>query len=141
VTRFYTDLATAVAIGAEPTGNGFRSGIQRLPSPGLSNLIMNTGGMPSKNIIQDCRRGILINMLMGAWAGNPYSGEVSGNIALGFLIENGEIAGRVKNAMISVNSFEIFNRQLVQLSSDAKWVDGGLLPYAVFDDVYISTKA
>ena len=47
------------------------------------------------------KKGIVIDHTMGAWAGNPYTGTVTGNIALGYLVEDGEKVGRVKDCMFS----------------------------------------
>ncbi len=51
-------------------------------------------------------------------AGNPYGGQVSGDISLGYKIEKGQIVGRIKDAMFSVNVFTDLRDNLVALSSD-----------------------
>jgi len=85
------------------------------------------------------KRGIVIENTMGAWAGNPYSGQVSGNIAMGFLVEDGKLAGRVKDCMFSVNVFTHLRDHLVALSRETKNV-GPTLPYALVDNVSIAAK-
>lgn len=141
VNSFLLDLATAKALGMQPTGNGFRGRASDLPSPGTSNIILessDTTGLEA--MIKATRRGVIIHELMGAWAGNPYSGQVSGNIALGYLIENGEIVGRLKDSMVSINCFQAFKNQIDAVSTEKEWTENYLLPHVKFTDVSISAK-
>ena len=52
------------------------------------------------------KQGVLVEQLLGAGQGNELGGDFRANLSLGFLVENGEIAGRVKNTMISGNVYE-----------------------------------
>jgi PmbA protein len=76
---------------------------------------------------------------MGVQMGNVNGGEVTGNIELGYLIENGEIAGRVKDAMISLNIMDALKD--IVLSEETIWTDFLLSPYILIPNASISTKS
>lgn len=141
VNSFILDLATAKALNLQPTGNGFRSQADDLPGPGNSNIVLEVANtQPMEQLIGSTKKGIIIHSLMGAWAGNPYSGQISGNIDLGFLIEDGQIKGRVKDCMMSVNVFEAFRSQIAGASSEKEWAWNMLLPHLKLDNVSINAK-
>jgi PmbA protein len=77
---------------------------------------------------------------MGAWAGNPYGGQVTGNIALGYLVEDGQPVGRVKDCMYSLNVFEALKNNLAALSRESKCMGSMFLPYALLKGISISAK-
>lgn len=141
VNSFILDLATAHALGMKPTGNGFRSQPDSLPGPGYSNIVLElTETQPLEQLIGSVQQGIIIHSLMGAWAGNPYSGQVSGNIDLGFLIQDGQIKGRVKDCMVSVDCFRAFREQIAGASTEKEWAWNMFLPHLMLGDVSINAK-
>lgn len=141
VNSFVLDLVTAKALGLRSTGNGFRSQPDSLPGPGNSNIVLEmTTSQPLQELLGSVERGIIIHSLMGAWAGNPYGGQVSGNIDLGFLIEDGKIKGRVKDCMVSVNAFVAFRDQIAGSSAEKQWAWNMLLPHLKLRDISITAK-
>lgn len=142
---FYLDLKSAAALNLKPTGNGFKSNkagqIQPQISPSPTNWLIKSGEKSFKEIIKDVKEGLFVENLMGTFAGNLYSGEISGNVAMGFKIENGEIVGRVKNTMISLNVFEYLKNNLLDISSETEMIFGTVYPYISFSDVSVSVKA
>ncbi|HEY3315927.1 MAG TPA: TldD/PmbA family protein [Bacillota bacterium] len=137
---FYLDLRTAKALGRESTGNGWRHGLESAPAPATSQLVLPPGQASLASMIKGIRDGILIDQLMGAWAGNLLAGEVNGNVVLGFKIENGRITGRIKDCMFSANAFEAMHSQLSGLSRETKRTFDGTLPWILLDGVNISAK-
>jgi len=103
------DLQTAGMLNAQPTGSGMR-GFNHQPSPDTTNLVIEPGDMPFEKMISGLKRGILADQLLGAGQSNTLAGEFSVNIDLGYLVENGEIVGRVKDCMVAGNVFDAFNR-------------------------------
>lgn len=136
---YYLDRRTARLLGLAPTGNGLRS-LGSLPAPGTTNLILQGGDRGLAAVMGEVREGVYIESLMGAWAGNPYAGEVQGNISLGYLIKDGQPVGRIKNCLLAANAFDAFRTQLVELTSEREWAGSELLPYALFDGMSISTE-
>ncbi|MDQ7793538.1 MAG: TldD/PmbA family protein [bacterium] len=138
---FYLDLKSAAGLGRTSTGNGTRPGLESIPSPSLSNVLMAPGQDSYLDLIGGIKLGLFVVHLMGAWAGNLLAGEVNGNVVLGYRIEDGAIVGRVKDCMLSVNAFDALNRGLRGLSRETGWSMNYRLPYIALDDVAISTKA
>ena len=117
--NFIYDLQTAGIMNAESTGNGTRSFASQ-PSPGYSNIIIETGDMGFEGMIKDMKRGVLVDQVLGGGQSNTLAGEFSLNIDLGYLVENGEIVGRIKDCMIAGNVFDIFNN-IIAIGNKADW--------------------
>jgi PmbA protein len=105
----FLDLQTAGEIGKSSTGCGMR-GITTTPSPSTSYIIMAGGDTPNDAMFEGVEQGILVEQLLGAGQGNELGGDFRANLSLGFLIEKGEVVGRVKDTMISGNVYEALNR-------------------------------
>ena len=140
IKNFYYDLQTAGIAGVENTGNGLRAGLQSEPVPGISNLVMKEGKVSFKEMIKDISEGIVIDQVLGLGQGNIISGAFSNNVQLGFKIEKGKIAGRVKNVMISGNAIEEL-KNIVALGDKSKWISGKYkFPHIYLKSLSVSTK-
>jgi PmbA protein len=139
VSHFFYDLQTAALANTRSTGNGGRHG--GLPTPSTTSLVIGKGNVPYRDMVRDIKEGLVIYMLMGAEQGNILNGDFSGNVLLGYKVEDGEITGRVKNTMVSGNVYQILNR-LEAIGDDAKWI-GGLLqtPYLYCPSLSVAAKA
>lgn len=135
------DLQTAAELKLPPTGNRNTGS-----GSGPHHLLLQPGDAALEEIVAGIDLGLIIFGSMGSWAGNPYSGNVSGTISLGLRIEKGSIGGRVKNCMFSVSAFDHFRDRLLALSKETKRLGGGLgggaatFPYILLDGVVISTN-
>ncbi len=139
VSHFLYDLQTAALANSKSTGNGGRHG--GLPAPSTSSLVMGQGAVPYSDMVKDTKEGLLVYMLMGAEQGNILNGDFSGNVLLGYKVENGEIVGRVKNTMVFGNIYQIL-KQLEAIGKEARWV-GGLLhiPHLYCSSLSVATKS
>jgi PmbA protein len=138
---FLLDLRTARALGLASTGNGYRTTLQTMPSPRASNLVLEAGDRSLAEMMASVKEGLYVVDLMGAWAGNPYTGQVSGNIQTGFRIENGEITGRVKDCLVSVGIFESLRNGISALGREtAATMAGQVLPHILLGNVSVSAK-
>ena len=115
---FYTDRTIGRALGSGTTGNGFRPGLGSYPTPGLFNLLIQSGFKPLSELIASLDRGIIIDQMLGGGAG--ISGDFSINVDLGYRVERGEIVGRVKDTMVAGNVYTAL-KNLVELGNDADW--------------------
>jgi len=106
---FLFDLQTAGLVGAETTGNAVR-GFAGLPHPDATNLVIDAGTDRYEDLLAGIERGLLVDDVLGGGQSNVLAGEFSVNVGLGFLVERGQIVGRVKDCMIAGNVLEIFNR-------------------------------
>ena len=140
IKNFYYDLQTAGMAGIESTGNGLRAGIQSEPVPGISNLVMREGEVSFKEMVKDISEGIVIDQVLGLGQGNIISGAFSNNVQLGYKIEKGKIAGRVKDVMIAGNAIEEL-KNIVAIGDKAKWISGKYkFPHIYLKSLSVSTK-
>ena len=93
------------------------------PSP--SAFIINTGKTTFEDMLKDIKEGLVVEQLMGAEQGNLLAGDFSGNVLLGYKVENGKIMGRVKDTMVSGNVYNIL-KDIAAIGSEARWVGGFL---------------
>jgi len=138
VSNFLYDLQTAALAGKKSTGSGERHG--GLPSPSVSDFIVSAGKTTFNDMVADIKEGLIIEYLMGAGQGNILGGDFSGNVLLGYKIENGKIVGRVKDTMVAGNVYQVLNR-VAAIGSEAVWV-GGMLqtPPLYFSSISVSSK-
>lgn len=149
---FLADRKAAARLGIHPTGNGFRAiPFEKYKSftagvaTDFSNLIMEPGDVPLNTLFRDTDLGIEVHQVNGILLGDLIGGDFSGSLEIAYLVRNGERVGRIKNAMIAGNFFQIFKHQLVDISRERVWTGtfGGcsgalLLPWVVVHSVEIS---
>ncbi|MFQ5964776.1 MAG: TldD/PmbA family protein [Candidatus Scalinduaceae bacterium] len=134
--NYIYDLQTAGIMNAKSTGNGTRSFASQ-PSPGNSNVIVESGKMKFEDMIKDIKRGILVDQVLGGGQNNVLAGEFSVNIDLGYLVENGEIVGRVKDCMIAGNVFDVFNN-IIDIGDKSEWHGSLCVPPFYFRSVNVA---
>lgn len=132
--EYLLDIGTAKKLGRSPIGTGGPNGIRP------NNLLAEGGEVSKDSLLAGMKRGIVIENTMGAWAGNPYSGQVNGNISMGFWVIDGKPVGRVKDCMFSANAFTHLKDNLVALSRETKDVFGITAPYALVSNVSVTAK-
>jgi len=153
VVSYLTDRKTAQRLDHPATGNGLRvkrlvqsKQLSKTPAPEITNWTMQPGEKPLDELLAGVGDGVVVDSIMGILMSNLLAGDFSGNIALGFRVENGKLVGRVKDAMVAGNIYKLFKDHVVALSSDLKQVGllGGIgshvLPYVVLKDVMVSSK-
>ena len=133
VTTFVTDLKHAHRLGIEPTGNASR-GYGTLPAPSFSNAIVAGGSEPLHSILKSLDRGILVDQFIGLGQSNTLTGEFSAGLDLAYLVEKGEITGRVKDCMITDNLFDLLAGDIV-MSSEREQSGSTLIPYILLPQV------
>lgn len=121
ITQFYYDLHIASLAGVTSTGNGNRNG--GMPSPAPHALVIDGGDRSLQDMVKDIREGLIIEQLMGAEQGNILNGDFSGNVLLGYKIENGEITGRVKDTMVFGNVYHLL-KEISAMGNDSRWIGG-----------------
>lgn len=135
---YLLDLNTSSKVGMQSTGNAFRK-YTSLPSPSFNNLIIEPGEVPSSEILKDLDYGIVVHSVIGGGQSNLLAGDFSLNIGLGFLVENGEIVGRVKDTMVAGNVYDCFNR-VYAISKDTEALGPYILPYIAFEKLSVTSK-
>jgi PmbA protein len=124
VSSFLYDLQTAAQAHTKSTGNGRRSR-GGLPTPSPNAFIVARSQTTFDEMVSDIKDGLVVEQLMGAGQGNILGGDFSGNVLLGYKIENGKIVGRVKDTMVSGNVYQLLEH-VPAIGSEIKWVGGFL---------------
>jgi PmbA protein len=139
VKNFLYDLQTAALADTQSTGNGSRSrGGQ--PTPAASTLIISAGDTSFDDMVADIREGLVVEQLMGGEQGNFLGGDFSGNVLLGYKVENGKIIGRVKDTMVSGNIYEAL-KDIAAIGSEPRWLGGFLqTPHIYLPTLSVSSK-
>jgi PmbA protein len=112
LSAFLYDLETASKAGARSTGNG--------PGCAASNTIVAPGDVCFDDMVKGTKEGVIVEQVLGLGQGNVINGDFSVNIALGYKIENGEIVGRVKDAMVAGNVYQALPR-IEATGSEPEW--------------------
>jgi PmbA protein len=138
VSEFLYDLQTAGKVGTRSTGNGYRG--QGSPSPSSTATVVDAGEGSIEEIIADIKEGLIVEYLLGGGQANVLRGDFGGNVHLGFKIENGQLAGRVKNTLIAGNTYEVL-ADIRRVGGERRWVGGSLYcPPIALEGVTVSTK-
>jgi PmbA protein len=127
--NFLYDLKTAALARKTSTGHGGRGA--GLPSPSPGAFVFNDGDTPLESMMADIKEGLLIEQLMGATQGNVLGGDFSGNVLLGYKIENGRITGRVKDTIVFGNVYELL-KEIAAMGFDGRWVGGRLFTPSLY---------
>jgi len=123
---YLLDLHTAALLGAETTGHGYRNFASQ-PAPGSSNIVVTPGDKTFEAMIAELEQGVIVDQTLGAGQSNTLAGEFSVNLGLGFLVENGEIRGRVKDCMVAGNVYQVLD-DVLAVGSEREWIGSDLLP-------------
>ncbi len=136
---FIYDLKTAAQSGVETTGNASR-GLFNPPEPSFTNLVIQPGETPLKNILASINEGIIVEDLLGIGQGNIISGAFSNPLALAFKIKKGEIVGRVKDLSIAGNIYDLL-KNVAAVSKEAQWVYSTFYaPYILIPEMNVAGK-
>ncbi len=143
--NFYYDLNYANKLNAKTTGHGYRTTqwggdpITLKPVPALTHMSIKSGNKSFSEMIKSIGRGIILEGTLGAHSGNIPNGDYSVGVSPGLYVENGEIIGRVKDAMVAGNIYETL-KHTVDVSDTLYPCFGGWMPAILFDDVSVATK-
>ncbi|MCL6613655.1 MAG: TldD/PmbA family protein [Firmicutes bacterium] len=139
IRNYLVDLDTAEALALPPNGNARRGGWASPPAPGPSTLLVPAGEARREDLLGNIGEGLLVHHFLGAGQGNPYGGVVSANVVLGFFVRNGEIAGRIKNTMLTIDVFALFRERLLAISRETEEVRGSMvLPFVLADGIDVT---
>jgi len=134
--NFLLDLKTAAATQRKSTGSGGRS-YASVPAPALSNIVVRPGVMNLERAISGMGEGLVIYSTVGAGQSNLLAGDFSLGMGLGFKVEKGEIVGRVKNAMVAGNIYEI-GRELVGIGDTPHDFGDASVPFLYFPGLNVA---
>jgi PmbA protein len=146
VRQFIYDLETAARAQTRSTGHGQRS-VFGTPVPAYTNLVLgdanpepgSDGGELGGGLTRGVRDGLLVDELIGVGQGNVIGGAFSHPVALAYRIERGEITGRVKDAAVAGNAYDLWKR-VGGLGNDARWTGARYTPSVRFEEVNVARR-
>lgn len=148
VGAFVLDRQTAAQLGVDAPGTAFAGELGAPPTPRPANLVVTAGEMEEQAMREAYPRLLILEGWIGGRPVNPLRGDIAGTATGLYLVEDGEVVGRVKNAVVSLNAIDAWSSQLVGLSKDRRWVGGGMMelapgyvPSLLMDDVSIARKS
>lgn len=121
VVTYLHNLVSSKKFNVQPTGNACRLGYIEKPTIGPSNLILSPGDQSSREIIENIRRGIYINLTFDI--PNITNGDYFLTGQNSFWIENGEIGEAVLFPALDTNIFQIAS-SIEEMSEDVSVLNG-----------------
>ena len=105
------------------------------PTPGLYNTLISPGQRSLEALVAlHSRREYWSIKILGGGAG--IAGDFSVNIDLGYRIHQGNITGRIKDAMVAGNVYTALN-QTLELGCDAEWNGACYTPSVLLDHLSV----
>ena len=138
VGEFIYDLETAARAVVPATGHARRTTFGK-PQASYSNLKVSPGELSWDELLSRMPDGLLVDDLIGVGQGNVIGGAFSHPVALAYRVSNGEITGRVKDAAVSGNSYELL-RQIAGLGRDAAWRGSLSIPAILLEGVSVTPR-
>ncbi len=125
---------TANKEGIQHSGNATRHSYASIPGIGISNFILKSGASNKEDIIQSVKKGIILD-----YTGdkpNISTGDFSGLILHGNIIEDGEIKSALNETMVGINLLDLFSK--IEMISKENQIYGPYqAPYVKIKDVQI----
>ena len=148
VRQFVYDLETAARAKTQSTGNG-RRGVFGKPHIGYTNILFRgtNGGaqlaaplhMLGGGLIADIEDGLIVDDLIGVGQGNVISGAFSHPVGLAYRVQRGEITGRVKDAAVAGNSYELL-KKIGGFGNDGRWLGARWSPSFLLEGVSVARR-
>ena len=144
VRAFIYDLETAARAGTRSTGHGTRGTFGK-PGVEYSNVVVGSGergvgpSVLGGGLVAGVRDGLVIDELIGVGQGNVIGGAFSHPVALAYRIERGEITGRVKDAAVAGNVFELLTR-IAGFGTDGRWQGTRWSPSLLLEGVSVARR-
>jgi len=136
---FVYDLETAARAGTASTGHGRRTTFGK-PGISFSNLVIKPGAADEDALLREMGHGLVVDELIGVGQGNVISGAFSHPVALAYRVDGGEITGRVKDAAVAGNAYDLLKR-IRMIGGAAKWLGGSrLVPPLLLDGVSVARR-
>jgi PmbA protein len=97
-------------------------------TPGDQSLADLVGSIPS---------GLLVDRLLGIGQGNLIGGTFAHQVGVAFRVEGGEVVGRVAQATLAGNAYELLGR-VAGLGSEGPWRGSTSVPAMLVEGVTVS---
>lgn len=146
VRSFYNDLHHAAKLAVPPSGHGYRTDkwfgdpVEMPPTPAAAHLRIQPGSESLAELIKSMDRGLIVEGALGFHSGNIPNGDFSIGANPGLYVENGEIVGRVKDAMVAGNIYETLQRIVAVGDTPAPCFGWSRTPAILCENVSVASK-
>ncbi len=143
--NFYYDLNYAAKMKTQPTGHGFKTAawssetVGQRPGPAPLHPTVKCGATSFTEMIAMMDKGIIVCNALGAHSGNIANGDFSIGLSPGIYVEKGEIKGRVKDAMVAGNIYDIMT-DVLAIEDTVHITLSGRFPAILLENVSVATK-
>jgi PmbA protein len=143
--NFYFNLYYAQKMNKQSTGHGYKTSGMRSetivskPNPSLMHLFIKPGDKSYSDLLKLIDKGIIVAGALGAHSGNIPNGDFSIGLSPGLYVENREIVGYVKDAMVAGNVYNTM-KNIVAIEDTVHPAQSGMFPATLFDNVSVATK-
>lgn len=135
---FATDLSVGARANAPSTGHGWRLP-SAAPRVGFTNLRVEPGPPDRDALLAGMGSGVLIEDLDWGAGPNPVVGTIALRAPWAYLVEAGEVRGRLEGVVLAGNVFEAL-RRIVAVGSDATWIGAQCLPSMVVEGIGVGVR-
>jgi PmbA protein len=135
IRQFIYDLETASRASATATGHGRRTVFGK-PQAAFSNLVLSPGSASFEDLLAGPPAFLLVDELAGAGQGNLVGGSFTHPVGLAYLVQQGEVVGRVTDVTVAGNAYELLGR-ISGLGRDTRWIGSTCTPSIMVDGVAI----
>jgi len=125
---------TAQKEGRSSTGHA-SGGARTVPGIGPTNLLIRPGQRSKEELVSEVKHGLLVTRFSGF--PEPVSGNISGAVKGGFLIEDGRLTRPLIETMISGNLFDLLAK-ISGLSRETERIETLIAPHVRIEDVSIT---
>jgi PmbA protein len=135
---FATDLSVGVRANTPSTGHGWRLP-SAAPRVGFTNLLVEPGTASRSAMLSGMGSGVLIEDLDWGAGPNPLVGTIALRAPWAYLVEAGEVRGRLEGVVLIGNVFEALQR-IAAVGSDRTWIGSQHLPSMVVEGMGVGVK-
>ncbi|TXT62533.1 MAG: Peptidase PmbA [Promethearchaeota archaeon] len=129
---------TAAKEGVKSTGNAVRTSYASSPGIGVTNFSLKLGSSAKEEIIRDIKKGILLDYTGDS--PNISTGDFSGLILQGNLIEDGKILYALNETMLANHLLELFSN-ITAISEESKTYGRFTAPFVKIENANIIGSA
>ena len=136
---FACDLRTGAAAGVPSTGHAWRLP-GAVPRVGFTNFLVQPGSETRASLLGSMSKGLLVEDLEWGPGLNPLGGVVAFRAPWAYLVDGGEVRGRVEGVSLSTNVFESL-AHIRGIGDDATWLGSQCLPSLLLEGIGVTVTA
>ncbi len=138
VSGFLSDIQVGIRAGVPSTGHAWRTPFAA-PRVGFTNFVVATGTEGRAALLRAMGAGVLIEDLEWGSGPNPLASATMLRAPWAYLVEGGEVRGRLEGLVFSGDVFASLSR-LGAVGSDATWIGAQCLPSLLMEGLGVSMR-